>query len=365
VKVALVVEVFGPGSGGVETVGWHLARELALRGVRLTVLCRRCTAAPPPALEVHRVRVPSFWQPLRVLLFSGRAASATRSGFELVHSLSRTRHQNLYRAGGGSHAAYMEQVYGLPGLRARLSPRHRMLLRIEEAVFRDPEQVIQCNAKGTAREIAGRYGIPDTRLVTIYNGVDTDRFHPEQRGAARESVRAELKLGGPTALFVGSGFHRKGLDRAIRGLARGAPSDAVLVVAGDGDPTAYRRLARELEVDGRVLFVGHRADIERLHAAADLFVLPTRYDPFSNASIEAMASGLAVATTGTNGASEVIDSGQNGLVLDGDGFQAAFALLETPERLEQMGEAARVTAERHTWARHAEEVLQLYERIAG
>jgi UDP-glucose:(heptosyl)LPS alpha-1,3-glucosyltransferase len=364
VKIALVVERFGPGSGGVETVGWHLARELALRDVRVTVLCRSQTAAPPSGVGVQTLHVSSFWQPVRVLLFSRRSRDAAGSGFDVVHSLARTRHQNVYRAGGGSHAAYMEHVYRLPRAQALLSPRHQTLLRIEEAVFRDPDQIVQCNARGSAMEIARRYRVPESRLVTIYNGVDTDRFHPEFRATARAEARAELGLRGPTALFVGRGFHRKGLDRAISGLAAGASTDAVLLVAGDGDPTPYRRLARRLGLEERVRFLGRRSDVERLHAAADLFVLPTRYDPFSNASLEAMASGLPVATTSANGAAERIESGRSGLVLD-DGFEQAFALLEHSYRLSRMGEAARTIAERHTWARHAEEVLQLYKRIAG
>jgi UDP-glucose:(heptosyl)LPS alpha-1,3-glucosyltransferase len=362
VNVALVVERFAAGAGGVENVAWNLAREIATRDVRTTVVCRAAHGTPSPGIEVRRVRAPGLWQPLRVLAFSRGAARATRSGFDVVHSLARTVSQDIYRTGGGSHASYMEAVYASPRTHALLSPRHRVLLRIEERVFADPRQIIQCNARGTAVDISRRFGVPEERLCVIYNGVDTDRFHPERRMAARSEVRRSLGLGGPAALFVGAGFRRKGLDRAIEGLARGAPPDAVLLVVGGDDPRPWRELATRCGVVDRVRFLGRRGDVDRLQAAADLFVLPTRYDPFSNACLEAMASGLPVATTPANGASELIDPGRSGLVLD-ERFEEGFALLAEPDRLEAMGRVAHGTARDRSWARHAEEVLALYARV--
>ncbi len=354
-----MVERFAPGAGGVETAAVRLAGELARRGLEVTAVCREA-AAPTPGVSVARVSAPRFWQPLRVLAFSRAAGAATASGFDVVHSFARTRHQHVYRTGGGSHAAYLERTSRRPALR-RLSPRHQVILRIEEAVFRDPAQLVQCNARRNADEISRRYGVPPARLAVIYNGVDTERFSPEGRARARAGARAELGLDGPTALFVGSGFERKGLDRAIEGLARGAPK-AALVVAGAGDVAPYRALAERLGVAPRVRFLGPRADVERLHAAADLFVLPTRYDPFANACLEAMASGLPVATTPDNGVADVIEPEASGLVLEAD-FAPAFARLDDRAWLERAGAAARRTAERLTWARHAEQVLELYARV--
>ena len=300
-----MVERFVSGAGGVETVASHLARGLAAREVEVAVVCRVAEVPNPPGVALRSVRVPTFWQPLRVLAFSRAAARATRSGFDVVHSLARTRHQDIFRAGGGSHAAYMEHTYRFVRTRALLSPRHRVLLSIEERVFRDPRQLIQCNARRSADEIARRFHVPAERLVTIYNGVDTERFHPTRRAAAREKARLDLQIPGPAGLFVGSGFHRKGLDRALRALARSAPPNAILLIAGAGNPKRYRALATKLGIETRVRFLGRRSDVEFLHAAADLFVLPTRYDPFANACLEAMASGLPVATTLANGAVDV------------------------------------------------------------
>ena len=357
-RIALVCERFEPGAGGVESVACHLARELGRRGRAPTVVCRVQRGALPPGVSLELLRVPRFWQPLRVRRFSARAAAVTES-FDIVHGLARTRRQHIYRAGGGCHAAYMERAYARPGLH-RLSPRHRAILGIEEAVLRDPGQLIQCNSRMVAAELRARYAIPAERLVTLYNGVDTEHFRPD--GHERERVRAELDLRGPVALLAGSGFRRKGLDRALRGLSQSGV-EATLLVAGRDDARPFRRLAARLGVADRVRFLGLRDDLPRLYAAADLFVLPTRYDAFANVCLEAMAAGLAVATTRANGAAELIEPAVNGFLYDDD-FAPAFERLADPAKLRDVGRAARQTAEQHSWARHTDAVLELYGRIA-
>jgi len=361
VHIAIVIERFGPTAGGAEQVAYHQARELGRRGLEPQVFCRELLGEPPPGSVVHRLTVPSFWQPLRVLLFSQRSARAT-AGFDVVHGFSRTRHQQIYRAGAGSHAAYMEQMYPNADQLRVWSPRHRVLLGIEEAVFRDPNQLIQCNARMNAEEIARRYGVPKERLVVVYNGVDTRRFHPEHRDTRGAALRKELELEGTVALFAGSGFERKGLDRALLGLANSG-SRTNLLIAGSGSRERYRELITHYGVGDRVRFLGRRDDMPSVYAAADLFVLPTRYDPFANACLEAMASGLPVATTRVNGAAELIEPGVNGWIGEDD-FAPAFELLDAPEQLRALGRAARQTAEQFTWAHYTDRVLELYGRVA-
>ena len=356
-----MIERFAAGLGGAEVSAVRVVQEFLRRRIDVTVVCRQAEPLAHPGLTLVRLPVPNFWQPLRISTFSRKARPIMTQGFDIVHSFSRTRHQHIYRAGGGSHAAYMEYVYRHPRLQRMLSPRHRAILGIEEAVFRDPDQIIHCIARRGAQEIGARYGVPPERLVTLYNGVDTERFNPARREAHRAALHLELGLRGPVALLVGSGFHRKGLDRAIRGLAK-ASAAATLLVLGSGEVRPYRQLAAQLGVEARVHFLGRRADVEAVHAAADLLVLPSRYDAFSNAILEGMASGLPVATTPEAGASELIEHGKNGFIY-GDEFAPAFNLLEDPASLEPVGAAARRTAERFTWSRHADQLLELYAKL--
>lgn len=358
-RVALVIERFDPRGGGVESVAWQVAHGLARAGDAVTVVARE--AEPSPAVAIERVHVSDLWQPWRVLAFSRAAARrAPRDRFDVVHSFSRTRHQDLFRAGGGSHGDYLERRGG--ALR-RFSPRHRVLLGIEARVFADASQTIQCNSRLVRDAIAHRYGVPDARLAVVHNGVDLARFHPERRRDAR-SLRDSLgPADAPLWLFVGSGFERKGLDTALAALAK-APG--VLLVAGRDDPARWRARATALGVAERVRWLGARDDVERLCAAADAFVLPTRYDAFANACLEAAAAGLPVVTSASNGAVEALGEG----VLcvdradDAEGFAAALASLADPAARRIRGDAARAAAERLSWDAHVEALRALYARIA-
>src|SRR5438046_8869780 len=81
-----------------------------------------------------------------------------------------------------------------------------------------------------------------------------------------------------------------------------------LLVAGRGNQRSYK--------SKRVQFLGEVLDLVRIYAAADIFILPTIYDPFSNACLEALACGLPVITTRANGFSEIIDDGVHGSIVD-------------------------------------------------
>jgi UDP-glucose:(heptosyl)LPS alpha-1,3-glucosyltransferase len=321
-------------------------------------------------VRVEAVFAPRAWQPARILLFSRAAARAARAArCDLVHSFARTRHQDLYRAGGGSHADYMARAYGPRGARwRRATPRHAVLLAIEARVFADPSQTIQCNSHMVRDALRERHRVPDARLAVVENGVDLERFRPALRERERARVRAEIGAAadGPVWLLVGSELHRKGCDTALRALASGGPRDAELWVCGRDAGGPWRALAERLGIGARVRFLGSRADLERVDAAADALLLPTRYDAFANVCLEAAASGLPVVTSGANGAARWL--GDAGLVVDDPedvgGFAKALDALGEPGLRTRLGAAARARAETRSWARHVEELRGLYARLA-
>src|SRR5207237_7436129 len=144
------------------------------------------------------------------------------------------------------------------------------------------------------------------------------------RDAARAD--ADVPASAYAMLFAGSGFERKGLSTAIRALAHLGDGGARLLVLGRGDAAPYRRLAGELGVAGRVVWLGARPDIERWYAAADVLVLPTRYEPFGNVHLEALASGLPAVTTTSAGGAEVVGADSGAVVEPRDPAAVASAL---------------------------------------
>lgn len=223
----------------------------------------------------------------------------------------------------------------------------------------------------TVREaLVNHVGVDPAKVVVIHPGVDPAQFRPLADGEANP-LRAELGLP-PAAfvvMFVGDiRSPRKNLDLVLRALPR-LPADVHVAVAGAADRSPYPAMAAELGVADRAHFLGRRtADLPGLLRGADLFAFPSHYDPFALVVTEAMASGVPAVTAPTVGASAVIRSGVDGMVLasptDLDGLVAAVADLHAdPARRAAMAAAARATAERLTWVAMAGQYERLYRDL--
>jgi UDP-glucose:(heptosyl)LPS alpha-1,3-glucosyltransferase len=305
--------------------------------------------------------VPGVTQHALALAAVARLAAA-RGTWDIVQSHERTLRQDVYRAGEGCHRAYLASLGG--GGRGLY---HRIVLGLERRVFAGTPEIVAIAKRGAA-EIAALYAVAPARLSVVYNGVDLERFHPRLRDAHRAAARAEVGVPPEawTLLFAGSGFPRKGLDVALRALHALGDGAAHLIVIGRGDVAPYRALARELGVDGRVVWLGVRPDIERWYAAADVLVLPTRYEPFGNVHLEALATGLPVVTSRVAGGAEVVDA-LCGAAVDprsADEFAGAVARLRARSEAEVRA-AARAAAEPFTFARQVSDLERLYKRVGG
>jgi glycosyltransferase involved in cell wall biosynthesis len=120
-------------------------------------------------------------------------------------------------------------------------------------------------------------------------------------------------------------------------------------------------------VASRVRFLGPRADPEALLAAADALLLPTRFDAFANASLEAAASGIPVVTSAANGAAEVLGHAALVVADPGDvaGFARALDVLSDPAARASRGASARRAAERRGWPAFVAALRELHERVAA
>ena len=232
---------------------------------------------------------------------------------DLLMSLERVWRCDVYRAGDGVHRAWLERrkqfASPLQKLSRVFNRKHHGILRLEKSLFADggAGRVI-ANSQMVKKEVVDLYSYPADKIDIVYNGVPIDRFRFES--ARRENARADLKLQDDeiALLFVGSGWERKGLRFAVDAVERCKNFKLRLLVAGRGNPRGYK--------SRRVQFLGEVVDLVAIYAAADIFILPTIYDPFSNACLEALASGLPVITTRCNGFSEIIENGVHGSMVD-------------------------------------------------
>jgi len=374
-RIALVIERFTAQGGGVERVAWRVAQELDRAGDDVTIVTRYAgdsdtTDRPGGSTTIRRLRVPSFWQPLRVGAFSlGAARCARREAFDVVHSFSRTRHQDLFRAGGGSHADYLRRTHPPLGRFLReFSPRHRTLLSIEAGVFRDASQRIQCASRLVADTLTREHGVSRDRILLLPNAVDTDHYGSAAAVEAGRRLRLSLDEKAETIwLFPASGWRRKGLAVLFEALTRHRDPNLHLWIAGRDDDRDWRRRAGRLGIGDRVRFLGPRDDLERVYAAVDGMVLPTRYDAFANVTLEAAASRLPIITTRANGAAEWL--GDDLCLLedadDVDALAQAFSRFTDPDHRRDVGARARSRACELDWPTHAARLREEYRRIVS
>lgn len=348
--------------GGIESATAGLMRALVAHGhdVHRAGPGRQ---APVPGVTEHRLRMPPLPSAVRgVALALAAAVVARRRGWDVVQSHERTLVQDVYRAGEGSHRAYLDAIGAPAGRRLH----HAVTLALERRVFARTPQIVAIARRG-AQEITDRHGVPTGRLSVVYNGVDLDRFHPRLREQHRDAARSEAGIAGGgvfTVLFAGSGFERKGLATAIRGLARLADAHARLLVLGRGDPSPYRRLAADLGVAARIVWLGARPDIERWYGAADALALPTRYEPFGNVHLEALASGVPVVTSLVAGGAEVLNERCGAAVGADDAAGLATALEKLRGRsVAEVRDAARAAAEPYTFTRQVGALEDVYRRL--
>ena len=373
-----MIERFVPGAGGVENVAWQVVHELARQGEQVTVLTREGpTGSSKAALEsscadagiaLERMVAPAFWQPLRVRLFSGAThRAATRGHFDVVHSFARTRHQDLYRAGGGSHADYLRRNHDRIGCALRqLSPRHRTLLSLERGVFRDPSQRIQAASRLVADALVATQGVARERILLLPNAVDAERFSAPD--AIRDGARLRRELDGRAEqiwLLPGSGWRRKGLATALEAMARLEKHGLRLWVAGRDDSRPWRSQANALGLGEQVRFLGERSDLPAVYQAVDGMLLPTRYDPFANVTLEAAAAGLPIVTSAANGAAEWL--GEDIRVVaradDAAAFAEAIGTFRDADARRTLGERAQQQARKLDWAGHVASLRDEYRRI--
>jgi len=234
-------------------------------------------------------------------------------------SLERVWRCDVYRAGDGVHQAWLNRrrKFEMPLQRfvRDLNRKHRDILELEECLFaKGGAGHVIANSEMVKSEIVDLYRYPSDKIAIVRNGVPLEKFRFDP--AEREKSRNDLKLKPDeiALLFAGSGWERKGLRFAIEAFELCRDHKLRLLVAGRGDPRGYR--PKRFFTEEPVRFLGEIADLRPVYAAADICILPSIYDPFSNASIEALVSGLPVITTRDNGFSEIIEDGVHGSIVD-------------------------------------------------
>lgn len=308
-KIALIRRQFSA-TGGAELYLQRLLPALLGAGHDLH-LYSESWPDPPKGVVSHPIRAGGTRAERPRLFAAAMEQELHRERFDVIFSLERTTRQDVYRAGDGVHATWIDQrrafapwwkkpFVGLGGF-------HKTMMSLEAETF-DPGRTgrIIANSAMVRDDIVRRFRFPADRIDIVRNGIDTVRLSGGRREATRSAwgIRPEERV----ILFVGSGWERKGLRFLLKGYEQLQHPGKRLVVVGKGRPPANRPFG--------VLFAGAMPAVEDAYAAADVFAFLPIYEPSSNVVFEALAAGLPVITSRQNGAAELIREGVHGSVLD-------------------------------------------------
>lgn len=358
--------------GGAEGFSQALIKRLAEAGNEVHIFAIRWDASVRlNNVHFHKVPAITFNSAFRDLSFAfSTYRLLKKERFDIIQSHDKTLYQDIYRAGDGCHIEWLKQRWKRSGPLKRFlilcNPYHWMVLSLERLILRRHRfKKVIAISELVKKEIIDNYGVEESDIEVVYNGVDLERFHPRNRDLYRHEIRSLYQIPDNefVILFIGSGFERKGVKFLLRAV-NSVPHPVTVLIVGRGSPKKFGHLMQ----NQRVIFCGPRSEIEKYYAAADIFVFPSFYEPFGNVHLEALASGLPVITTGLSGAAEIIRDGIHGFVvplpedyqLIADKMQLLMAEVELRGH---MGINARQLAEEFSFEEHSKKVGELYGAI--
>lgn len=315
--------------GGMQRDFLRFLRALQRRGHRARVYCMSWQGEPAEGIDLRLLPAALGSSQRRGQRFLCRVredlAAAPVDG---VIGFNKMPGLDVYFA---ADPCYLDRALTGRGWLYRRGGRFRHFAAWERAVFgADSDTHILLISEIEKRKFEHHYHTPAARMHLLPPGVAIDRRAPADAPRRRESVRRELGLqpGELVLLCLGSGFITKGLDRAIRSLARVRAEQPALpvrlLVVGQDKRRRFQRLARKLGVGERVDFLGGRDDVPGLLLAADVLVHPARTEAGGVVLLEALVAGLPVVVTDVCGYAHHIEAGRAGIVLSSPFSQEAL-----------------------------------------
>jgi len=340
-RIAFLRRRFSP-TGGAERYLLRLASGLAAKGHPITLYCEDWSPRENPFQSVRKIESNDPVSFARKI-----AAQPLKDRHDIIFSLERVPGCDLYRAGDGLHAdwlAYRHSFSPIMGrIRTLLRPKNQQLCNLEAEIFA-PNGVrrVICNSQFVADQIIKRFQFPSERIDIVHNGVPYQQFSMGDRALGRRALK--LAADDYVVLLVGAGKERKGHAIARRAVEKAGKGTKLIII--DSPPSVA---------------------MPHVYAAADVFLLPTLYDPFANVTLEALAAGLPVITSAQNGASEIIEEGKNGFILpranDTKLIADLLVQLADPDYRATFKQPAQALAQKHDLSRNLNETLAVFEKL--
>lgn len=359
--------------GGLQRDFLKIACKAMERGHTVRVLTMDWQGEQPKGLDVQLLPHSALSNHVRCLKYTRTIAKMLPEiTCDAVVGFNKMPGLDVYYAADSCYQTRMKSSRSFLSL---LMCRYKTYISFERAVF-SPEsktEILSISPHEQSKFIAC-YGTPEARFHLLPPGISRDRFRPDNATSIRSEVRSEFGLSKDhiLLLMVGSSFHTKGVDRAIRAIASlpdRLRNRVQLFVLGKGKINAFSRFAKKMNLSGQVNFLGGRDDVPRFLFAADLLLHTARTENTGTALVEAMAAGLPVVVTENCGyAFHVMDAGAGRVVSMPFHQEALDQILKevlSGSELREWGENGVQYAARNDMTGLFDTAIDIIEDIAG
>lgn len=211
----------------------------------------------------------------------------------------------------------------------------------------------------TKNDLVSLLNFPKDKIVVVYPGIDTKKFHPHL------SKKGQIKK----VLYLGGLVERKGISETVLAFAQVVKkrTDVRLQIGGGHVPETVRQLIKKHQIEQYVDFLGFvdESELAHLYSSADVFVYPSKYEGFGYTPLEAMACGIPVITSNTSSIPEVVQDAA--LTVDPtniDALASKIAILLSDVALQtKLSSAGPRVAKQYTLERCAKETLEVYNQL--
>ena len=298
--------------------------------------------------------------------------AAKRKNYELIFSNERTLYHDIYFAGEGCHSAWLKQrfrqVGALKKFLIRINPLHWTILYLEKHCLTNSRlKGIISFSQRVKQELISKHKLPEDKVKVVPHGVPAPVVSEGEM--ERNTMRQDLGIGKNemVILFIGSGFERKGLRFLIEGLAHFDHPSFRLCMVGKGNAEKYRKCAQRLGLQDKVHFYGQNPNVPLFYSIADVFILPTIYEPFGLVVLEAMSYNVPVVVSQYAGAAELVTHQKDGLILknpfDPQEIGHCLNQLKDPDFRQHIAKAGQQLASRFTLEKNTLETIKAVEEF--
>lgn len=368
-KIAVVVSKYGLVGGGEKFVLELTERIASDRRYDVHVFANKWRPQSN-GITFHKIPIISFPKFLTTISFAWFAnRKMAKMNFDIIHTHERIFHADIFTMHSVPHRFWVKEVR-----RKSMSLFDYGTSWVEKSLINDGKCRMFLPVSGTTKEkFLREFRVDPGKVHVIHPGVDINRFNKLDRKACRYGIRKQFGIRETDAvvLFVSMNFELKGLDNLMAAMAMTKskhPSEKLkLLVVGKGNEKKYGRLAQKSGIKNEVIFAGVWKDnIEQIYLASDIFAMPSGFDTFGMAVLEAMSASLPVIISDNVGAKDLVRDGINGFVVekeDIDTMSTRITFMLNMEKRQGMAKEAHDKAMKHTWDVMAKKVLKIYDEI--